>query len=175
MESTRTGEAIAGRCASSSTSTAREKSEHRRTEVRCALFLCTGNYYRSRFAEALFNRAATSRGLNWQAVSRGLDVDGVSNPGPISRYAVEGLRARGIAMHGDVRGPVQASQADLEGADWIVAVEETEHRPMIAQRFPAWLPRVEFWHVEDVEFAEPAVALADLESRVMALLERLAS
>ena len=36
------------------------------------LFLCTGNYYRSRFAEILFNQLAPTRGLNWRADSRGL-------------------------------------------------------------------------------------------------------
>jgi hypothetical protein len=36
------------------------------------LFLCTGNYYRSRFAEALFNSVAGKMGLPWRASSRGL-------------------------------------------------------------------------------------------------------
>ena len=38
------------------------------------LFVCTGNYYRSRFAEAVFNHLAAARGLPWRAVSRGLAV-----------------------------------------------------------------------------------------------------
>jgi hypothetical protein len=39
------------------------------------LFLCTGNYYRSRFAEILFNWHARQRGLRWTADSRGLALD----------------------------------------------------------------------------------------------------
>ena len=35
------------------------------------LFLCTGNYYRSRFAESLFNSVAGKMGLPWRASSRG--------------------------------------------------------------------------------------------------------
>ena len=35
------------------------------------LFLCTGNYYRSRFAEALFDSVAVRMGLPWRASSRG--------------------------------------------------------------------------------------------------------
>lgn len=138
------------------------------------LFLCTGNYYRSRFAEVLFNHLAARYAPSWHAASRGLDVDGVSNPGPISRHALEGLRVRGIALHGEVREPIQVSPTDLERADCVVAMKEAEHRPLIAQRFPAWLARVEFWHVDDVEFADPADALADLESRITTLIERLA-
>ena len=36
------------------------------------LFLCTGNYYRSRFAEMLFNALASRKDLDWTADSRGL-------------------------------------------------------------------------------------------------------
>jgi len=56
------------------------------------LFLCTGNYYRSRFAEHLFNWLAVKQGLDWQADSRGLALErGVNNVGAISRYAAEAL------------------------------------------------------------------------------------
>ena len=45
----------------------------RRRKVRTVLFLCTGNYYRSRFAEELFNhhaeRAQASIGLRSRGVS----------------------------------------------------------------------------------------------------------
>jgi translation initiation factor 1 len=34
------------------------------------LFLCTGNYYRSRFAEVLFNSVARKMGLPWEVVAR---------------------------------------------------------------------------------------------------------
>jgi len=35
------------------------------------LFLCTGNYYRSRFAEFLFNALAAEAGVDWVAESAG--------------------------------------------------------------------------------------------------------
>ena len=34
------------------------------------LFLCTGNYYRSRYAEEIFNHQAGRDGLGWRAFSR---------------------------------------------------------------------------------------------------------
>src|SRR5438445_5832879 len=58
------------------------------------LFLCTGNYYRSRFAEALFNSVAGKMGLPWQVSSRGLALErGVNNVGPMAVAAVKALEA----------------------------------------------------------------------------------
>ena len=54
------------------------------------LFLCTGNYYRSRFAEVVFNAAAARMGLGWRAASRGLAVElGTGNVGPMAKEALQ--------------------------------------------------------------------------------------
>ena len=61
------------------------------------LFLCTGNYYRSRFAEVLFNSVAGRMGLPWRASSRGLALErGVNNVGPMAVSAVQALESRGL-------------------------------------------------------------------------------
>ena len=61
------------------------------------LFLCTGNYYRSRFAEVLFNSVAGRMGLPWRASSRGLALErGVNNVGPMAVEAVKALEALGV-------------------------------------------------------------------------------
>ena len=61
------------------------------------LFLCTGNYYRSRFAEVLFNSVAGKMGLPWQASSRGLALErGVNNVGPMAVSAIAALETMGI-------------------------------------------------------------------------------
>ena len=58
------------------------------------LFLCTGNYYRSRFAESLFNSVAGKMGLPWRASSRGLALErGVNNVGPMAAAAIKALEA----------------------------------------------------------------------------------
>ncbi|HTV34280.1 MAG TPA: hypothetical protein VME69_14495 [Methylocella sp.] len=69
--------------------------------MRTVLFLCTGNYYRSRFAEELFNFAAPSPCPGWTATSRGSRL--INNIGPIARPAAEALRQRGMDF--DPLGP----------------------------------------------------------------------
>src|SRR5881275_1414384 len=90
------------------------------------LFLCTGNYYRSRFAEALFNSVAGKMGLAWKASSRGLALErGVNNVGPMAASAVQALEALGVRAAEDcARLPAQATADDLGRADWIVVLSD---------------------------------------------------
>lgn len=138
------------------------------------LFLCTGNYYRSRFAEIFFNWQAERRGLVWTADSRGLAIDQCNN-GPISRHTVANLHIRGIESDTCERLPLPVSEADLAAADHIVAVKEAEHRPMFEAKFPKWCDRVEFWQVHDIDCATPDTAIPHLEREVVRLLDRLAA
>lgn len=136
------------------------------------LFLCSGNYYRSRFAEHLFNWLAADSKLSWRADSRGLRVGNPGNIGPISRHAIEGLTLRGIPIDGD-RYPVQLTLLDLVGSDLVIAVKEAEHRAMILDRFPFWANLVEYWHIDDLDCARPEEALVILDQHVRALVEKL--
>src|ERR1700757_1758513 len=116
-----------------------------------ALFLCTGNYYRSRYAEILFNSVAGKMSLPWKASSRGLALErGVNNVGPMEVSAVQALEARGLRAVAELgRFPIQATVAAFEAAHWIVALKGAEHLPLLQERFPGWAERVEFWHVDD--------------------------
>lgn len=137
------------------------------------LFLCSGNYYRSRFAEHLFNWLAPQLEIGWQADSRGLLVGKWGNIGPISRYALRALKELGVPMNGQHRDPQPVTADDFSDASLVVAVKETEHRPVIAIDFPAWADRVEYWDVDDLDCAGPEEALPYLEQRVRALIHQL--
>lgn len=134
------------------------------------LFLCTGNYYRSRFAEILFNSVASKMGLPWRASSRGLALErGVNNVGPMAVPAIKALEALGVrAADAVTRFPAQVTNEDLEGAALIVALKHAEHLPLLQERFPAWVEKVEFWHVDDA----PEV-LGLIEQEVMGLVARI--
>ena len=139
------------------------------------LFICTGNYYRSRFAELLFNAAARERGLAWRATSRGTDVSGAGrwNVGPISALARQALEARGMVVDADLRPPIQLTAHDLDSAHLVVAIDETEHRPHLERDFPAAAASVEYWGVADLAVTPASDALPTLEHQVTALLDRL--
>lgn len=136
------------------------------------LFLCSGNYYRSRFAEVVFNSLVAESGIPWQAESRALRISG-RNVGPISVHAREGLAERGIELPGDVRFPMLVTETDLQTARRIVALKEAEHRSMIARRFPTWSDRIEFWQIHDTDCAAPADALPELHTAVVKLHDEL--
>jgi protein-tyrosine phosphatase len=136
------------------------------------LFLCNGNYYRSRFAEIYFNWHAQQRGLPWQAESRGLALV-FANPGFMSRHTLARLAQHGISVDAYQRLPQEVAPADFAAAQHIVAVKRTEHFPQIEARFPAYLSRVEFWEVHDLDCARPDDTIPHLEREVMSLVERL--
>jgi protein-tyrosine phosphatase len=137
---------------------------------RLVLFLCTGNYYRSRFAEILFNSVAEKRLLPWQASSRALALErGVNNIGPMEVSAIEALEAMGIcAADARARLPAQVTTEELQAADRIVALKRAEHLPLLEERYPGFAEKVEFWHIDDT----PAV-LPLIEREVMDLVARL--
>jgi protein-tyrosine phosphatase len=138
------------------------------------LFLCTGNYYRSRYAEEIFNHIAKQQGLAWRAFSRGAAESGSpDNVGPMSRFAREALEALAIVPEGGMRAPMPCVLADFHDADLVIALKEAEHRPLIERRFPEVARNVTYWHVDDIEFAPPSTALAMIDSHVRELIATL--
>jgi protein-tyrosine phosphatase len=136
------------------------------------LFLCSGNYYRSRFAEILFNQLAGESNLDWRADSRGIVAATSHNPGPISASALQGLAARNIFVEAP-RYPMQLTEHDLQHAMRIVALYEQEHRHMMREFFSTWTEMVEYWNIPDLGEMGAEQALALLEQDVRALIREL--
>ena len=136
------------------------------------LFLCTGNYYRSRFAEAVFNYHCDRRQLSWRAYSRGLAIH-LAPPNHLSPATRIGLRLRGIPFHHTAAEKQAVTAADMHSAAVRIALKEIEHRPLIQTLFPDWEDRVIYWDIHDVDVALPGAMLPMLEQKVMRLIEEL--
>src|SRR5262249_39843524 len=95
------------------------------------------------------------------------------NPGPMSRDTLARLAHHGIPATAYLRLPMDVGHADFEAADHVVAIKQTEHRPLLQRRFPTWVERVEYWEVHDLDCAGPDEAIPHLEREVRALIERL--
>ncbi|MHB8865230.1 MAG: arsenate-mycothiol transferase ArsC [Pirellulaceae bacterium] len=137
------------------------------------MFLCSANFYRSRFAEHLFNHLAAAAGLPWRAHSCGLRVGFWGDVGPISHYTVDALKARGVPVDEHPRQPKPLTLSDLVNSELVVAVKEVEHRAMVSEQFLEWADAVEYWDVDDLDCATPDIALPYLEEKVRQLVARL--
>lgn len=139
------------------------------------LFICTGNYYRSRYAEIYFNHLASRLHLDWQATSSGLEAKAARNPGPISQFTLERLAQRGISPGKPIRFPIQLEEKDLQDASLVIALNRVEHHRMMQTYFPAWAEKITYWGVADLDFAKADDALSVIEQQVSELATELAT
>jgi len=116
-------------------------------KAKTVLFLGAENHDRSRVAEVLFNAVASKMGLRWSAVSRGLAAkQPTKKEGPMAAEAVKALEQR--RLPGDyVRAPIQVTEADIEGADLVIALDRSGHEPLVRERHAAFAEKVRYWQV----------------------------
>jgi len=96
------------------------------------IFVCTGNYYRSRLAELLFNHYAALAGLGWRAESRGLVVTGrLRGIAPEARDYAE---SHGLPDVPD-RNPLPLLVDELAAAGLVVLMNRAEHEPLMERDF----------------------------------------
>ena len=131
------------------------------------LFICTGNFYRSRYAEMLFNHTTKDYMLKWTSFSRGFRSS--DREAPISRHTMRGLTTKGIYPT-QVRYPIKLSPADLALAHRIILMDEQEHRPMVDSEFSEWSDYVEYWNIQDIDFESPDIALDQLDKKIDLLI-----
>jgi protein-tyrosine-phosphatase len=137
------------------------------------LFICTGNFYRSRFAEAVFNHLAEARKLSWKGFSRGLAIHWAE--GCLSPIVVASLAVRGIDRRHTGAARVQLAAGDLEVSKIRIALDRAEHLPMMRSQFPNWADKIWYWEIEDVATTSPEIALPAIELKVIDLISHLTS
>jgi len=136
------------------------------------LFICTGNFYRSRYAELLFNHTARQYDIGWAGFSRGFRES--NQQAPISQHTLDRLYEKNIFPN-QLRYPIKLSASDLALAHRIILMDEHEHRPMLESGFAEWSEYVEYWNIQDIDFETPALALDRLERKIDLLIGTLES
>lgn len=131
-------------------------------EARRLLFVCTGNYYRSRLAEILFNHEAAAAGLAWRAESRGLFKMGELKG--MSEHVTAFLRHHKIGdWAAKPRNPITIDVEDLTGADLVIGLCQEEHEPLFNQKFLSLAKamskagRIRYWEVYDIPAPPKAI------------------
>lgn len=137
------------------------------------LFICTGNYYRSRFAEIYYNHLVPELKLDSIATSKGLNPCCFTDP--ISDSALHFLESVGVKLAPPYRMPAKLLTEDFHNNDLFIALDEQEHRPMIERQFPYWADQIEYWNVADRPFLQPKEALPKIAKSVEDLLYKLST
>ena len=138
------------------------------------LFLCTGNFYRSRFAEEYFNFLAKKKRLVHRADSRGLAIefDLLENIGPLSSFAIQELVKLGVTMKTPIRYPKKLVRSDIEKYELFVGMDKKEHKPMIEKRAEFnGKKNIIYWNIKDLHEESPAKALLHCRKQVEILIQ----
>lgn len=136
------------------------------------LFICTGNYYRSRFAEILFTYHCKDSHPELKAFSRGLKLWS-GNEGPLSKHTRAYMEMKQIDIADYMRMPVSLTLQDLRSATRIIALDRQEHKVLMQDQFPDWAEKIEYWGFEDDYIKDPKLVLPALEKQVDQLVEEL--
>ena len=139
------------------------------------LFLCTGNYYRSRFAEEYFNYLAKLSNLEINAFSRAIsqDLTNNGNVGNIAKEVVEILTGINVPCHTKGRRPISVNTTELDQSDYVYALDKTEHKPMIASGFADFANKVNYLTIGDVHIEPVYVAAVKLVKQIDKLVKEL--
>lgn len=119
-----------------------------------------------------FNHLAEKQGLDVRADSAALEMAKWRsyNPGELSEHTVKALGELGIKVEQPYRNPRQFDPQLHQGMR-LIALSESEHRPMVERLFPEAMEQVEFWKVEDVDFESPEVAVRLMKESVEACIQ----
>jgi protein-tyrosine phosphatase len=138
------------------------------------LFLCTGNFYRSRMAEEMFNHFAVTRGLNARAFSRGLaaSFENNGNVGSFSEFALQVLTRYQITPHRAAEFPQRVTVDELRESDVVIGLYQRDHGPMIVKQFPELAAKVIYWSVPDLDEMSADEAGELVYREVLGLVEK---
>lgn len=128
-------------------------------------FVCTGNVYRSRLAEAYcVSRSLPGIGVYSSGIAAGRDSNA-----PISPHAVVALTRHGLLSYAAAHW--QRTTADLVRSSDVLVFMEAEHHRFCEEWIQPARQRIEVWGVKDIDGREPAEIPIEVE-RTFAIIRR---
>lgn len=109
--------------------------------------------------------------LGWQAFSRGLQIH-LAPPG-LSPHTFKELSRLQIPLHHTAPERQSLTIEDLSRAHRAIALQHTEHFPMMQEQFPEYADKIEYWEVLDIEYADPSESLELIARQVHQMLDAL--
>jgi protein-tyrosine phosphatase len=148
---------------------ARTSADYKETLV---LFICTGNFYRSRHAEAIFSIGTPLKRAVRKGFFKGfINIHCSGRTGTlISTDTEERLKTLGVPLELTRPSPVQLRAKDLKKAHHIIALKKDEHYEMMLSSHPEWADKIHYWHMHDIDFEDPQTVLPKIEEEVLNLL-----
>lgn len=135
--------------------------------MRKILFICTGNYYRSKFAEIYFNYISHTL-ISYKAQSRGINIENPLNIGFISPYTVLRLNKLEIPIP-KLKPPILLTENDLITSEIVIALDEKEHFEYLNETYPIHQNKITYWNIPDLYKESAETALDKLQIEVINL------
>jgi protein-tyrosine-phosphatase len=129
-------------------------------------FICTGNIYRSRLAEAY---CASKCAPGIEVFSSGIAA-GVNGAAPIAPYAAYLLNKYGLGSHAAAHWR-RTTAAAVRASD-VVVFMEAEHQRFCQDWLEPARQRIEVWEIEDLGPVDPAEVVARVEQTFTLIRQR---
>lgn len=127
------------------------------------MFVCTGNYFRSKFCECYLNAISKSKDTTYY--SCGIDVTYPGNIGEVSVHTKSYLMELGIDFSTSTKDDI--SVYDLDEFDTIYVMNLEEHYHFMNSRYPQFMSKCIFLDFKDIFDEKPRVILDNIYSWIL--------
>ncbi|MDB2481529.1 hypothetical protein N9W84_00015 [bacterium] len=146
-------------------------------------FVCTGNYYRSRFAEAVFNHLAEECDVGHVAESRGFQISAADEVakkyGELSPYTRDRMDELDIEERHTSSERQMIKKEDLKLFDLFIILDRSEHFSMVKEfvgedeEMIDSAKNFKYWGVKDVFDWKPSETLSAIFANVNKLFNEI--
>jgi protein-tyrosine phosphatase len=141
------------------------------------LFVCTGNYYRSKFCENLWEHLLEKFDKEGEVSSSGLKPELAllwkDAFGNVSPFTVKALKVMNVKLCND-SSLHMLNQEEIYDSDKIIFINKKEHLPLLSESgLTVPVEKIVCWENEDVDEEFPMESIFNMIDNVCGLFQRL--